>query len=178
MPLQLAPEYIVPLEKRHDRTAFDCGNEHLNRYIKELARQDAERRVAAPLVLVEPDTAIVRGYYTLSASVIALGELPDQLKKKLPRYGELPVTLIGRLARDKTIDAKGLGEFLLVDALRRCLENADKIAAMAVVVEAKDENAENFYKHFDFQPFQQTPRRLFLPMSHVVQLFSEPIAKK
>jgi hypothetical protein len=172
LPLTLAPEYVVLLEKRHDRSAFNCGNEDLNRYLKQQARQDAEKYVAAPFVLVEPDAPIVRGYYTLSSTLIPLNELPPELTKKLPRYDYLPVTLLGRLARDKTIPDRGIGEFLLLNALHRSLQNAQQIASMAVVVDAKDEDAERFYKHFDFLLFQTTPLRLFLPMKQIEKLFS------
>lgn len=171
MPLTLAPEYVIPLEKGHDRSAFDCGNEDLNRYLKQQARQDAEKYAAAPFVLIEADSPIVRGYYTLSSSLIPLDELPAELTKKLPRYDHLPVTLLGRLARDKTIPDKGVGEFLLLDALYRSLQQAHQIASMAVVVDAKDESAELFYKHLNFLPFQQTPLRLFLPMRQIKKLF-------
>ncbi len=92
--------------------------------------------------------------------------------KRLPRYGRLPVTLLGRLAVERSVGGHGVGEFLLVDALRRSLEAAQQIAAMAVIVDAKDERAESFYRHFDFQPFLQTPLRLFLPMGQIAKLFS------
>ncbi len=173
MALVLAPEHVVPLAKGHDRSAFDCGNEDLNRYLRQQARQDADKRVAVPFVLVEPGSPVVRGFYTLCASVIALNELPPETMKKLPRYGQLPVTLLGRLAVDCTAKGRGVGEFLLVDALRRCLEGARHIGAMAVIVDAKDEAAAGFYRHFDFLPFQASPRRLFLPMAQVAQLFDE-----
>lgn len=171
MALVLAPEHIGPLEKAHDRKAFDCGNEDLNRYLREQARQDAEKRVAAPFVFTQPSSPAVLGFYTLSASIIPVQELPAELMKRLPRYGQLPVTLLGRLAVDRTAAGQGVGEFLLVDALRRSLEAAQQIAAMAVIVDAKNEQAEKFYRHFDFQPFQQTPLRLFLPMVQIAQLF-------
>ncbi len=177
MPLTLTPEYIVPLEKGHDRSAFDCGNDELNRYLKQQARQDAEKHVAVPFVLLEPGSPAVRGFYALSASIIPVEELPPDMMKKLPRYGQLPVTLLGRLAVDRTARRQGVGEFLLVDALRRCLEGSQHIGAMAVIVDAKDEQAESFYRHFDFLPFQLTPRRLFLPMRQIAQLFSEPSEK-
>ncbi|SFW25564.1 N-acetyltransferase [Nitrosovibrio sp. Nv17] len=92
--------------------------------------------------------------------------------KRLPRYGQPPVTLLGRLAVDRSAGGQGVGEFLLADALRRSLEGAQQIAAMAVIVEAKDEQAESFYRHFDFVPFQQTPLRLFLLMTQVARLFA------
>ncbi len=171
MALALVPENVGPLEKAHDRKSFDCGNEELNRYLREQARQDAEKRVAAPFVLTQPDSSVVLGFYTLSASIIPVDELPPELMKRLPRYGQLPVTLLGRLAVDRSVGGQGVGEFLLVDALRRSLEAAQQIAAMAVVVDAKDKRAESFYRHFDFQPFQQTPLRLFLPMGQIDKLF-------
>jgi len=172
MSLVLAPEFVVPLASGHDRSAFDCGSDALNRYLKHQARQDADRYVAAPFVLVESDTITVRGFYTLSSSLIPLRELPAKLAKKLPRYNSLPVTLLGRLARDKTIPDKGLGEFLLLNALHRSLVQAQQIASSAVVVDAKDQNAERFYLHFNFQPLQLTPLRLFLPMGQIGKIFS------
>lgn len=169
----LAPENVVALQKGHDRSAFDCGNDDLNRYLKQQARQDADRHVAAPFVLLEPGTLVIRGYYTLSASLIAVEELPESMLKKLPRYGRLPVTLLGRLAIDRAAKGQGAGEFLLVDALRRSLEGAQHIGAMAVVVDAKDAQAESFYKHFNFLPYQLSPLRLFLPMDQIASLFAQ-----
>ncbi len=171
MALILTPEHISPLTKTHERKSFDCGQEDLNRYLREQARQDAEKRVAAPFVLTQPGDPKVLGFYTLSSSIIPVSELPEELMKRLPRYGQLPVTLLGRLAVDRSAGGQGVGEFLLVDALRRSLEAAQQIAAMAVIVDAKNERAESFYRHFDFQPFQQTPLRLFLPMGQVARLF-------
>jgi len=169
--LILAPEHINPLTKTHERKTFDCGHEDLNRYLREQARQDVEKRVAAPFVLTQPDDPRVLGFYTLSSSIIPVEELSPGLMKRLPRYGQLPVTLIGRLAVDRSAAGQGVGEFLLVDALRRSLEAAQQIAAMAVIVDAKNAQAESFCRHFDFQPFQKTPLRLYLPMGLMAKLF-------
>ena len=145
----------------------------MDRYLQQQARQDAEKRVAVPFVLVEPPATKVLGYYTLSASVITADALPAELAKKLPRYPQLPVSLLGRLAVDQTRKGKGLGEFLLMDALRRCLDAAAEIAAMAVIVDAKDDGAAAFYARYGFLSLQQQPSRLFLPMKTVADLFPE-----
>jgi len=79
-------------------------------------------------------------------------QIAADLAKKLPRYPQLPVTLLGRLAVDQSMKGMGMGEFLLMDALRRSVEAAANIAAMAVLVDAKDEAAEAFYRHFSFLP--------------------------
>jgi predicted GNAT family N-acyltransferase len=161
---------VEPLGRQHDRTAFYCGADALDRYLKQQARQDADKRVAAPFVAVNPPNTHVLGYYTLSASVVTLTDLPDELSRKLPRYPQLPVTLLGRLAVDESARGQRLGEHLLLDALHRSLTHADEIAAMAVVVDAKDENAAAFYRHYGFIPLQAQPRRLYVPMRVVAQL--------
>ena len=167
-----APFAIEPLGKHHDRSRFQCGSASLDRYLQQQARQDAEKRVAAPFVALLPrgEDPRVLGYYTLSASLPPLGNLPDDITRKLPRYPQLPVTLLGRLAVDQTMKGQGLGEFLLLDALHRSLASAAQIAAMAVIVEAKDDAAAAFYRHFSFIALQANPRRLFLPMKTVAQL--------
>ena len=173
MPAPATPYRIEALGKNHDRTAFDCGSAALDRYLRQQARQDAEKNVAAPFVLTAPPDLRVLGYYTLSASLVNASELPDTLAKKLPRYPQLPVTLLGRLAVDESMKGQGVGQFLLLDALRRSVEAAANIAAMAVVVDAKDDAAEAFYRHFSFLPLHQQPRRLFLPMKTVAGLFDD-----
>ena len=122
-------------------------------------------------MLIEPPSARILGYYTLSASVIDVRELPDALAKKLPRYPQLPVTLLGRLAVGLDLKGKGLGQFLLMDALWRSLGASAQIGAMAVVVDAKDSAAEAFYEHYGFIALQRQPARLFLPMKTVAGLF-------
>lgn len=161
---------VEPLGRQHDRTAFRCGENALDRYLKQQARQDAEKRAAAPFVAVSQPATHVLGYYTLSASVLTLADLPDDLARKLPRYPQLPVTLLGRLAVDQNTRGRGLGEHLLLDALNRSLNHADQIAAMAVVVDAKNEAAAAFYRHYGFHTLQAQPSRLFVPMHLVAQL--------
>lgn len=173
MPGPATPYRIEALGKTHDRSAFDSGSAALDRYLLQQARQDAEKSVAAPFVLTVPPGHRVLGYYTLSASLVNASDLPDTLARKLTRYPQLPVTLLGRLAVDQSMKGKGIGQFLLMDALRRSLEAAANIAAMAVVVDAKDDAAQAFYRHFSFLPLHEQPRRLFLPMRTVAGLFDD-----
>lgn len=161
---------VEPLGRQHDRTAFHCGAQALDQYLRQQARQDADKRVAAPFIAVRPPDTSVLGYYTLSASVLTLADMPDDLARKLTRYPQLPVTLLGRLAVDQSARGQGLGEHLLLDALSRSLAHADQIAAMAVVVDAKDEAAAAFYRHYGFVTLQAQPSRLFVPMRLVAQL--------
>lgn len=113
---------IEPLHDRHDRAAFASGVAELDRYLHTQARQDAKRSVAAPFVLLEQGSVVI-GYYTLSASGIRLTDLSAEAAKKLPQYPVLPATLLGRLAISEKRQGQKLGQFLLMDALRRSMEN-------------------------------------------------------
>lgn len=163
---------IEPLARDHDRKAFTCGAEPLDRYLQTQVSQDLKSKVAAAFMLTEPPDRRVLGFYTLSSSMIALEGLPDKLAKKLPKYPQLPATLLGRLAVDATAQGRGYGALLLMDALRRSLEAANEIGAMAIIVDAKDDAAAAFYAQYGFDPLPEHERRMFLPMGQVAALFS------
>jgi predicted GNAT family N-acyltransferase len=97
-------------------------------------------------------------------------QLPEEITKRLPRYNALPAMLIGRLAVDQHYRGRRLGEYLLVNALRRCLKLSQEIAAMAVLVDAKDEGAVRFYERYGFRRFEDRPFRLYMPMVEIQQL--------
>jgi len=94
------------------------------------------------------------------------------MARRLPKYPEVPATLIGRLAISEKFRGQRLGEFLLLDALHRALEQSRQVASAAVIVDAKDESARRFYEHFDFLSLPGTPNHLFLPMRTIERLFS------
>jgi GNAT superfamily N-acetyltransferase len=164
---------IQPLTAHFKRETFSCGITALDRYLKQQAGQDARKLVAAPFILVEVETNTIAGFYTLSATSIQLSELPATLAHKLPKYPLLPATLLGRLAVDLRYRGKGLGELLLMDALHRSLRMSHEIASMAVVVEAKDKEACEFYLRYHFIPLSQSPYKLFLTMTTIQHLFED-----
>lgn len=166
------PSRLQLLTKAHNRTAFSCGHAALDRYLKTQARQDMQRNLAQVFVLVAEDEQTIQGYYTLSAGSVQLAELPEELRRTLPRYPKLPVTLLGRLAVDMRFQGQKLGAFLLVDALARAVRQTEEIASLAVVVDAIDEGAVAFYTKFHFLPLPETPRTLFIEMATIKKSFS------
>lgn len=173
LPRSTQPDFrFEPLDKRkHDRAAFSCEHESLERYLKEQATQEIKKRVAAVYVLT-PDGKTIAGYYTLSQYAVESNEFPAELIQQLhlPKYERVPATLLGRLARSLEFKGDGLGEVLLVDALKRALAHSSNIASAAVVVDAIDERARAFYKHYSFMEFPNHPNRLFISMKTIAQL--------
>lgn len=161
---------IVALDRRHDRSGFACGVEQLDRYLHHQIGQEIRRRVAACFVAVTDSDNTVVGFYTLSALSISLTDLPPELRDRLPRYPNVPATLMGRLAVDHRHRGKSLGELLLFDAFARALRS--EIASYAFVVDAKDERAQAFYERYRFRSLTDRSRRLFVPMAEIAKLLS------
>ncbi len=166
------PYRIETLGKQHDRSGFTCGSEPLDTYLRIQAGQDTRKRVAATFVLCEGTRQTVLGFYTLSAISVDIGSWPEEVAKKLPRYPVVPATLLGRLAIERQLQGRGAGEHLLMDALHRSWQASRQVASVAVVVDAKDSRAIEFYTRYEFIPFDDLPTRLFLPMRVIEQLFS------
>jgi predicted GNAT family N-acyltransferase len=163
-----------PLDKRtHDRMGFSCGDDRLDSYLKTQASQDLEKRVAAVMVLT-PDGKTIAGYYTLSQYSIDLLSVPEEAARKLrlPKYPELPATLLGRLARNQSFRGLGIGELLLMGALQRALDQSRSVASTAVVVDAKDQQAKSFYLEYGFIELPDHPNRVFLPTATIEKMFA------
>ncbi len=162
---------IEPLDSgRHHRSHFCCGEDSLDNYIRKQASQDLKKKVAIVFVLVDfPNTDVI-AYYTLSAYTIELANLNKSFAKQLPRYPLLPATLLGRLAVDRTYQGQHFGELMLIDALTKALLATAQIASLAVIAEALDSPAANFYQKYGFEKFKQNPMKLYLPMKSVQEL--------
>ena len=154
---------IRPLDAAVDTGGFHCGQQPLDDYIRRFASQDVRRNVARVFVAT-PDSEPQRlaGYFTLSAGRVACSKLPPASARKLPRY-PVPIALIGRLAVDTSLQGRGLGSILLVDACRKVAHAGAVLAVAGIVVDANDAAAEAFYRHFGFVPLPGRPDRLLLP---------------
>ncbi|HLM99120.1 MAG TPA: GNAT family N-acetyltransferase [Bryobacteraceae bacterium] len=75
--------------------------------------------------------------------------------------------LLARLATDRRWQKQGVGKALLKDAMLRTLQAADIAGIRAFAVHAKEEDAQQFYRHFDFVPSPTDPMHLFVLLKDV-----------
>lgn len=155
------------LAAHHDRRAFSCGVAELDRYFQQQVTQDTRRRVTSCFVAITTGDAIA-GYYTLASGSIPITELPPEIAKRLPRYPTLPAVRIGRLAVDEKFRGQGFGRLLLWDAAARALRAEQ--ANFTLLVDAKDDAAVAFYRHYGFVAFTTAPRVLFLPLATAAKI--------
>jgi GNAT superfamily N-acetyltransferase len=156
------------LSRAHDREGFDCGNEPLNTYLRQTARQHTERGISRTFVLVEETAAepkAVAGYFTLNICQLRAEQLPAEVARRLPR--DVAGVKLGRLAVAKTRQRQGLGKLLLVSAMKKFAEIFDSVGGIGLFVDAKDNEAKAYYERFGFVSLPDNPLLLFLPLQTI-----------
>ena len=145
------PVFALLDPKRHDRTAFVCGETSLDRYLREQAAQHHRDGIATTHVaLTDSASSRILGYYTLSAAQALLDDLQDADRRRLPRY-PIPAARLARLAIAHEEQRKGLGGALLAHAVQRCLQLRAELGVRLLIVDALNERAARFYEAFGFR---------------------------
>ena len=160
---------IEQLTRQHNRKGFDCDVPELNDYLQKQAMQHAKSGVSRTYVLISESNNI-QGYYSLSMGSIDKSLLPKSLQKKFPHH-PLPIVRLGRLEVDKNCQRQGLGKRLLVHALKKCNLLSKEIGMVAVVIDAKDQQAKDFYLQFEFESLPEQDLTLWLPVGALRGLF-------
>jgi predicted N-acetyltransferase YhbS len=157
------------LTKDHDLSPFDCGKEPLTTWLKKHALQSQNASHTKTMVITEDDTNVVIGYYSFNViSVDHVDSTPERVKKGLAKH-PIPVFLIARLAIDSKYKARGLGLRLCLHALKGAATISDAIPIRAIIVDAIDDEAKQFYGKFDFEPYPADSLRMWLLMKDLLK---------
>ena len=160
---------IVRLSKKHDRDGFDCGVGALNDFLRRTARQHIEKGLSVTSVSVsDPQPDRILGYYTLVFVEVEPAQLPSQVAKPLPAH-RVPAIKLVRLAVAVSEQGKGVGAALLAEAMRDAVSAANRAGGVALFVDAKDDRAAAFYKHYGFTSLPDLPLQLMMPIEKVAQ---------
>ena len=123
---------------------------------------DTIRAAAARVYVVEDDKqSRVVGYHALCAASIRPQDASSRARQGMPRH-PIPAVLLARLAVDRSVQDRGLGAFLLRDAMARTLAAAAELGIRVMLVHALDESARSFYLHHGFEPSPTDPMNLQL----------------
>lgn len=150
---------IEKLARHHAVDDFDCGVEPLNRFLQRYAFANQLANASQTYVGLSGETVV--GFHTLVVGEIACDEATDRLRKGLARH-PVPVMVLARLAVDARWKGKGLGAGLLKDALLRTRSASEIAGVRAIVVDAKNDEAKRFYRHFEFLDGFADPQQMYL----------------
>ena len=142
---------------------FDCGQEELNTFLKSYAYKNDLHGIGKTYLAKEND--IICGFITICSCSVEFKEITSKIKEKLPKY-PIPAIKIARLAVDKKYQNKGIGKYLLKNALQKIVQAAEIVGVYLVLVDAK-ENATGFYEKFGFQKLKDNSLTYFLPIQTI-----------
>ncbi|MEB3768391.1 GNAT family N-acetyltransferase [Acinetobacter sp. MD2] len=156
---------IEILQSSHDKKSFNCGQEDLNRFLKQYASQHQKSGTSKTYVALDHENKVL-GFYCLSSTSISFELIDESFTKRLPRY-PLPSVVIGRFAVDLTTQGQGIGKYLLAHALRQVARVSQLIGVNFVVIHAKDQKAASFYQRFGFTALSSNPLTLIYPVNQI-----------
>ena len=157
-----SPARLTP---SHDISQFDCGTEPLNDWLRNHALTN-EGQTARTYVVCHDNRVI--GYYCISMGSVERRQLPSKLKRRQGLPNHIPVAIIGRLARDKSPEWRGLGKDLVKDALSRIVSVSQTIGVRCVLVHAIDDDAAQFWRGLEFREYPGGSKIFFMAIETIV----------
>jgi GNAT superfamily N-acetyltransferase len=156
-----------PISKRHNREAFDCGEEVLNEFLRRYARKSHEAGGAKTFLAVDDaDNETILGFYSLSPASVEYARTPEIVRRGLARY-DVPVFRLARLGVHRAVQRQGLGGQLLLAAGRRCVLAAAEVGGVALLIDVKNERVGLWYASYGAVPMLDAPLSLLLPLTTV-----------
>ncbi|MDQ5767506.1 GNAT family N-acetyltransferase [Thiothrix subterranea] len=156
----------VPLNKSHQRAAFDCGDAALNHYLQTTARQHQDKGISRTYVLVdEAQPERILAYMTLTVCEVLVEQLPPEWVKKYPN--RIPAAKLARLAVSKDCQRQGYGAYLLVEAMQKTLDVNEAMGLAGLFVDAKHAAARQYYLQFGFLAAPDQLENLFMPLKAI-----------
>ncbi|MFK5952659.1 MAG: GNAT family N-acetyltransferase [Desulfobacterium sp.] len=148
----------------HDRRAFSCGVEAMDRWIK-YSVSDQVKSNRLRLWCANDRNDKFAGFYGLTAHSVNPDDAPSLAKRKERR--PIPTIYLPALAVDKTCQGQGVGGALLADAIVKSLEISENIGAAALILDVLGDDdfdkRKAFYLKLGFTVIGNgDPKRLFL----------------
>jgi GNAT superfamily N-acetyltransferase len=155
-----------PIRKKHDREAFDCGEEVLNEFLRRYARKSHELGGAKTFLAIDDAENTILGFYSLSPASVAYARTPELTRRGLARH-DVPGFRLARLAVDRRFQGQGIGGQLLLAAGRRCLLASAEVGGVVLVIDAKNERVAEWYARYGAVPLLDAPLTLLLPLATI-----------
>ena len=169
---------LTPIQKRHNRKAFDCGYPDLNAFLAHSARASSDKRMTRTFVLEDPSNPdTVAAYITLTYTSV---DIPPECKPARNLKSPVPALLLAKMAVDDRHKGSGYGKRLLTFAIKQASEISEKVGGIGLVIDAKDNDAKAFYLSRggdDFEIIDDSGLKLWLPIDicdAVARLSTDP----
>ena len=147
-----------PINDGHNVSSFSCGKPPLDNWLKTRALANHQKGFSA-VILVHENSRVV-GYYGLAPTAVVPNTVLRAIRTGQPP-NPVPCLLLGQLATDLEWRGKGIGSGLIKHALERSVQAASLIGGRALIVNAIDAEAAEFWQRRGFVPSRDDPFTLF-----------------
>jgi GNAT superfamily N-acetyltransferase len=161
-----APELLTDA---HAISNFSCGKPSLDHWLK--TRALSNQRKGFTVVMVVHEALRVVGYYGLAPTAVVPSLLPRAIRTGQPP-DPVPCLLLGQLATDRAWAGKGIAGGLLKHALARCVDGARLVGGRALLVNAADADAAEWWRRRGFLPSKDDPLVLFRSIADIAASLS------
>lgn len=158
----------APLTEHHDLSGFESDEPVLNDWLRQRARRNMKSAATKTYVICPAESPTVIGYYALCMGQIIATDVTGAMRRNMPNH--IPAVLLGRLAIHHEWQGKGLGGYLLRNAVARTRRAAREIPARLIVVHAVSPAAEAFYEHYGFTRLPVEAPTLALDLGKLAKL--------
>jgi GNAT superfamily N-acetyltransferase len=152
------------ITRKHDRSAFDCGDAALNEFLLRYARQSHDQGAAKTFLAIDDASNAILGFYSLAPASIAYDRTPELARRGLARH-EVAGFRLARIAVHAAWHGRGLGGQLLLAAGRRCLAVAAEVGGTILIIDAKNDRAADWYATYGAVPLLDAKKTLVLPLA-------------
>lgn len=152
---------VEPLSPNHLLDQFDCGEERMNKWLRESALEAERKNTARTFVVCQGRRVIA--YYAIAAGSVRAPKLPVEFGE-MPKH-PIPIFLLARLAVDRSLQGMGFGRALVRDAVIRSLAANREVAGVCLMVEVLSQNVRDFYQGLGFLDSPLSSNQMFLLLS-------------
>jgi GNAT superfamily N-acetyltransferase len=170
--MTIPPWHEESITRKHNRSAFECGDAELNEFLQRYARQSHDHGAAKTFLAIADTTNAILGFYSLAPASVAYHSGPPTAQRGIARH-EIPGFRLARIAIDRTHQGQGLGGQLLLAAGRRCLMAAAIVGGTILIIDAKNDRAATWYTSYGAIPLTDTRLTLVLPLATIEPLLKE-----
>jgi len=150
------------LNKSHNRNFFDCGNDPINKYLKQQANQSAKKSYSQTHVLIDDaNPTRIMGFYTLTSCFINT-ELQDLLNLKSTH--ELCGLKLARMGVDIKFQKQDNSQYLIRDAIEKTCQVNSSMGVQGLFLDAKNDDLVRYYEHCGFISILDTNREMWIPI--------------
>ncbi|MCZ4351522.1 hypothetical protein O4H61_03245 [Roseovarius aestuarii] len=172
--LELAATKITHIQSKGCVANFRCGVREIDIWAKDKAWKFHDRGRAKVFVAKQSGQAATLGFYSLSFSLENTNKLSKPEDRDAWRNGA-PLLYIDYLAVQTPFQSQKLGQFMLIDALKRSHDVSRSVAFYGVALRSLNDRTTGLYTRFGFNvaPNETNHPLMILPIWSVNDLFNQ-----